>query len=516
MEGETILLERSTFSGLRGGGGSASSETTHEGSGVKRKHPHDEGFSEMPPTFFITLAKESPRGGICESDDDATFDSFHERETDVCRDTSDTDSDGTIAVLEYEVATDCSSSGNNLYSDESSSGTEHEVVIAAVTTWMTTDVDDSSSGSDFAIFADTEASEGSATDPELRRADYWECVKCKNKQNNPLYRYCERCYQIRKNHFPPRPKRRKKRSKRKKTKERHPGLRDRRFRSTSASEQEAMTVVRKDGGKPKCQSHETNEVDGKGRNKERRCNLTESTCGGANSAGETPGSGEEEEELVIEGPSKGRGVTRSRVGSASSEDGGRDGGTNVGVHSNSSLGNRKRRLSRVSQDLLVEEDEEEEEDEENGALAFKRARLGRIDNKFFKNVIERLGGQSDESGVQSCVSSQEFSPTSSLTTILSSQQDSQETFCDELELERAKATISQLGEAWKSPKEVDERENLGLCIMCLEEPKNGVFVHSRFLHLCCCYKCAVKVWNKHKRCPICNSKVKNVLKLFVH
>uniref|UniRef100_A0A1B0CY25 Putative e3 ubiquitin-protein ligase mdm2 n=2 Tax=Lutzomyia longipalpis TaxID=7200 RepID=A0A1B0CY25_LUTLO len=269
MEGETILLERSTFSGLRGGGGSASSETTHEGSGVKRKHPHDEGFSEMPPTFFITLAKESPRGGICESDDDATFDSFHERETDVCRDTSDTDSDGTIAVLEYEVATDCSSSGNNLYSDESSSGTEHEVVIAAVTTWMTTDVDDSSSGSDFAIFADTEASEGSATDPELRRADYWECVKCKNKQNNPLYRYCERCYQIRKNHFPPRPKRRKKRSKRKKTKERHPGLRDRRFRSTSASEQEATTVVRKDGGKPKCQSHETNEVDGKGRIMER-------------------------------------------------------------------------------------------------------------------------------------------------------------------------------------------------------------------------------------------------------
>lgn len=140
--------------------------------------------------------------------------------TDLCRDTSDTDTDGTsgeetIAVLEYEVATDSSSSGNNLYSDDSSSGTEHvspktlppafpfvgihgwpcpqEVVIAALTTWM---ADDSSSGSDFAIFADTEASDGSATDPELRRADYWECVKCKNKQNNPLYRYCEKCYQV--------------------------------------------------------------------------------------------------------------------------------------------------------------------------------------------------------------------------------------------------------------------------------------------------------------------------------
>lgn len=56
----------------------------------------------------------------------------------------------------------------------------------------------------------------------------------------------------------------------------------------------------------------------------------------------------------------------------------------------------------------------------------------------------------------------------------------------------------------------------GLCMMCLTQPKNGVFVHSRFLHLCCCYRCAVKVWNKQKRCPICNCKVKNVMKLFVH
>lgn len=44
------------------------------------------------------------------------------------------------------------------------------------------------------IQADTEDSD--VNDPELGRADYWECVKCKNKQNNPLYRYCERCYQV--------------------------------------------------------------------------------------------------------------------------------------------------------------------------------------------------------------------------------------------------------------------------------------------------------------------------------
>lgn len=43
--------------------------------------------------------------------------------------------------------------------------------------------------------ADTEESDA-PTDPELGRADYWTCVKCKNRQNNPMYRYCEKCYQV--------------------------------------------------------------------------------------------------------------------------------------------------------------------------------------------------------------------------------------------------------------------------------------------------------------------------------
>lgn len=58
--------------------------------------------------------------------------------------------------------------------------------------------------------------------------------------------------------------------------------------------------------------------------------------------------------------------------------------------------------------------------------------------------------------------------------------------------------------------------NLGVCRFCMVSPKNGVFVHNNCLHLCCCYKCAVKVWKKRKSCPICNCKIKNVTKLFVH
>lgn len=69
----------------------------------------------------------------------------------------------------------------------------------------------------------------------------------------------------------------------------------------------------------------------------------------------------------------------------------------------------------------------------------------------------------------------------------------------------------------ESPKKSKKLDTTyGLCMMCLAQPKNGVFVHSRVLHLCCCYPCAVKIWNKRKQCPVCNGKVKNVMKLFVH
>ncbi|CAG9132584.1 unnamed protein product [Plutella xylostella] len=64
---------------------------------------------------------------------------------------------------------------------------------------------------------------------------------------------------------------------------------------------------------------------------------------------------------------------------------------------------------------------------------------------------------------------------------------------------------------------VDSKESAtdNLCIICFSEPKSGVFVHGRIAHICCCYKCAVKVWSKAKRCPICNCKVSNVLKAVV-
>lgn len=57
-------------------------------------------------------------------------------------------------------------------------------------------------------------------------------------------------------------------------------------------------------------------------------------------------------------------------------------------------------------------------------------------------------------------------------------------------------------------------EHKELCIMCNSNPKNSIFLHGRIAHMCCCYKCAIRTWGMNKRCPVCNCKVRNVVKVF--
>ena len=45
-------------------------------------------------------------------------------------------------------------------------------------------------------FADDSDNSRSTVDSEIGKADYWTCVQCNNRNNNPLFRYCEKCYQV--------------------------------------------------------------------------------------------------------------------------------------------------------------------------------------------------------------------------------------------------------------------------------------------------------------------------------
>ena len=68
------------------------------------------------------------------------------------------------------------------------------------------------------------------------------------------------------------------------------------------------------------------------------------------------------------------------------------------------------------------------------------------------------------------------------------------------------------------PQETSNVSGIGdpdMCVTCLVNPKNGIFVHRKIGHICCCYKCALKVWKEAGRCPVCNCKVNTVLKAIV-
>ncbi|RVE41852.1 hypothetical protein evm_013496 [Chilo suppressalis] len=126
------------------------------------------------------------------------------KETDFVQDSSDTEmgSDADKDV-EYEPVTE--SEGEAPISTDSSGETDNEVKTA----WGGTD-EAGYKGEELQL-ADSEA--GSyVSDSELDLHAYWTCARCRSVNDNTRYRYCTKCFKVRKNFFPPRPRRKDKRS----------------------------------------------------------------------------------------------------------------------------------------------------------------------------------------------------------------------------------------------------------------------------------------------------------------
>lgn len=52
-----------------------------------------------------------------------------------------------------------------------------------------------------------------------------------------------------------------------------------------------------------------------------------------------------------------------------------------------------------------------------------------------------------------------------------------------------------------------------LCGTCLMEPKDGGYVHKNIVHCYSCYRCSVKTVKQIGRCPICNLRVRQVVRV---
>ncbi|XP_044756085.1 uncharacterized protein LOC123314796 isoform X3 [Coccinella septempunctata] len=157
-------------------------------------------FEQRRTSNFHFYKLESDTSGFS-NEDTESVNSFQEVETDLVRDSSDTEHFGSEyeVEIEYEVESSSEVDLNSLLDTSGDSDIEQDMFMAAAAAicdssfekWVT-DGEDS----------DITSSE----DTSFNRTDFWTCVKCKSPKNNPLYHYCEKCFQDRKTLFPPRPR----------------------------------------------------------------------------------------------------------------------------------------------------------------------------------------------------------------------------------------------------------------------------------------------------------------------
>ncbi|XP_055842055.1 E3 ubiquitin-protein ligase Mdm2-like isoform X2 [Episyrphus balteatus] len=566
-------------------------------------------------TFLVRLAEESPKrnNSADELSDSSTYDSFNCRETDVCRDSSDTESNSsfssgeigaTIKVVEYEVAS--ASNSEDLFTNDSSSGTDDFILAAVARAICNT----SKCSSDFADTEEDSTDTDTTYDSEFSLADYWVCVKCKNKQNNPMFRYCEKCYQIRKTHFPPRPRLRKSRTtvKQQRSSQNFSSLK----RSATTSEVvESLTKKRKQDDSAPANSSTTpsssssnslpnsSSVITSGRLAVERSH-DQFTAENSSSDDDNNASHfkkkinnisekrtiSEETQIskylssstgflsklnvqkpaqhlrtaakrkLSKAPSKYKALAKRKCfghNSMPSSSSGSEIETDIVLSQTMSTSNTQSTQKdsgfssapssqerKSSSEHQNEEDEDEDcvsncgSNEENSDTVCDElsesdvAEMSQENNNCIPSTLEfDLNSQENSLGRHaSDISLQTNTESHAISTLVQSVSECSDAYTNIQTSNISEIPgISTIEEKLRSQKPVlgDPSENgstdfqsYGSCMTCLTEPKNGVFVHSRFLHLCCCYKCAVKIWNKNKKCPICNCAVKNVMKLFIH
>lgn len=527
----------------------------------------------MANLVYITLAKENPIQ-VLESDEDF-YNSSNEQETDICHDTSDlsdteTNSQcsstsnnslsneplstiATMEVLEYEVAS--ASESVNDFSYVSSSGTDDYVLAAFAQA-----VADNSSATEFAILADTEESDDQAYDSDFAPADYWKCIKCNNKQNNPMYRYCEKCYQVRKSLFPPRPKQKRK-TRFKKIVEagelsdssassssksvvsnishkrciidsrkfyKKSSMRRQPFNTVKISDSDSDIVI----GKTKAFRQRTYNYIGpqcvykKLSTKKQPYNTVKITDG--------------DSDIVIDETTACRQCADNNVNKlTNNENTAQDMFEKQISLTSSIINNHKRKFSDeslnyeamcskkrfVSEVLLPEVTDMKNKHlqldvfKDSGfSSSSSQEQTPTEDKCVYDETFSRESIQSNRTShhdITKFDSAANQKPNSCYMTLSKASCESTSSTLDD-DPYYNKHTIMHEVQLDRSDILKKSEHNLGLCMFCLTQPKNSVFVHSNFVHLCCCYKCAMKIWRQRKSCPICNCKVRNVMKLFVH
>lgn len=166
----------------------------------------DESDGELikRPRYYYLLEPESTDYS---SDGNESIYSIQQRTTDTAKDTSDTSTKSEDSMVEFEVVSNSDTPVYPFPLRDSSSPPEDIIgdeIDGELLIFSENDACDNSS--------DTSEKEGIFKSLYLFKT----CVQCGQTNNTPLYRYCDKCYKVRKNFFPPRPRGRKNKTEKKK------------------------------------------------------------------------------------------------------------------------------------------------------------------------------------------------------------------------------------------------------------------------------------------------------------
>ena len=57
-----------------------------------------------------------------------------------------------------------------------------------------------------------------------------------------------------------------------------------------------------------------------------------------------------------------------------------------------------------------------------------------------------------------------------------------------------------------------QQDELQLCVVCMEQPRNATIVHGETGHICCCVECATQTRLRSGQCPICRLTIDAVIR----
>ncbi|XP_068215178.1 E3 ubiquitin-protein ligase Mdm2-like isoform X1 [Palaemon carinicauda] len=487
----------------------SSNQTVHQELRRQNTYP----FSSVPSSSrqssahsTVTIEFQFPDVPDCNSDSESVY-SYQGYETALCRNTEFEDSDVSeeIEYEEYELASDDNEGQDDEHSDDSDSVIEDvKVALLAVQAVYEDEIEEE-------FWADDSDTDEQSTDedPELAH-EKWDCLSCGIK-NKPFVRYCGKCWQLRKNWLPERPKKKRKPRPKKKLRKRYDSLmseasvkcyKESETCGESGRDSPSPALVRESSADSGLETGDLVRSSSTATTVSLESNLPRSCSFDVFSSQDSGISLSQDIFTEISQDT----VMEDSEAKASSSRTVRE----PSCHKVSGVGGSS---SSASPPTIKERGREQQPEKSVIGESSKRKRKSsskddhkskRSKTSHSPDLDEKPQGLADEA------SEIESKLTYYLMKYIRSQR--RETTCVPNEGE-IKKDFKKLLDKYTGYESGGEESQM--CMICCSRPKNAIITHGRLSHQATCYQCARRLLNSGARCPVCRRKIHMVCKNIV-